>query len=546
MTAAPNAGPINNEIEQALLGALLLQDGARVAEIGGLRPEHFGVPVHGRIYQAILDTVRAGKPANPLTLGPVFEQDTTLAQFGGGQRYLTELVIPAAVALKNTPAYAAEIFDLWRRRQFIDACLDAMDRAGTVSPSDTLEDIIAGVEQSLRGVTQPRAAKATLEPTPFVLRDPREIEPRAWLYGDHLIRRYVSATVAIPGLGKSALELIEALAMVTGRPLLGVEPIEGPLRVWYYSEDPVEEIERRIAAACLHYHISADDIGGRLFIDSARAQGIVIAKKTPSGIIVIEPVVEALKAAIARRGIDVFTVDPFISCHEVPENDNGAMDFVVKKWAAIADSCNCAVELVHHVRKGSSGNGSGEYQIEDARGGGSIIAAVRSARVCNVMSKQEAEKAKIDPGQRRRYFRVDNGKANLMPPPEKGGWRKLLSRSLGNERGLRPADKVQVVTIWEWPEQAAGDRAEVSVHDLIELQQRVAAGTYRADPRADNWVGKIIAEVLGFDLLQSAARKEIHRLLQSWIESGALREVKRTDEKRRKRQFIEVGTLAQA
>jgi len=383
-----------------------------------------------------------------------------------------------------------------------------------------------------------------IEPTPFVLRDPREIEPRAWLYGDHLIRRYVSATVAIPGVGKSALEIIEALAMVTGKPLLGVEPIEGPLRVWYYSEDPREEIERRIAAACLHYHITAADIGDRLFIDSARNMGIIIAKKMPSGIVVVEPVVVALKGAITRRGIDVFQVDPFISCHEVPENDNGAMDLVVKKWAEIADAGNCAVELVHHMRKTASG-GPGEYQIEDARGGGAVIAAVRSARVCNVMTKQDAEKAKIDAAQRRLHFRVDNGKANLVPPPEKGEWRKLLGRSLGNARGLRPADNVQVVTIWEWPEQA-GDKAEVSVHDLVEVQKIVAAGKYRANAQADNWVGKVVAEVLGLDLLHRDARKQIRELLHSWLASGALREVEHTDEKRKKRRFIEVGKLVQA
>ena len=49
--------------------------------------------------------------------------------------------------------------------------------------------------------------------------------------------------------------------------------------------------------------------------------------------------------------IDAVIVDPFVSCHRVPENDNGGMDVVAKAWARIARDANCAVELVHHVQE---------------------------------------------------------------------------------------------------------------------------------------------------------------------------------------------------
>ncbi|MBX9829321.1 MAG: AAA family ATPase [Xanthobacteraceae bacterium] len=52
-----------------------------------------------------------------------------------------------------------------------------------------------------------------LAATPFVWRHPSEIPRRDWLYGHHLIRRFLSATVAPGAVGKSSLLLVEALAM---------------------------------------------------------------------------------------------------------------------------------------------------------------------------------------------------------------------------------------------------------------------------------------------------------------------------------------------
>ena len=47
--------PVNYEVEQALLSALLV-DNALMDEAGGvLKPEHFAEPVHGRIFDVIVD-----------------------------------------------------------------------------------------------------------------------------------------------------------------------------------------------------------------------------------------------------------------------------------------------------------------------------------------------------------------------------------------------------------------------------------------------------------------------------------------------------------
>ena len=43
-------------------------------------------------------------------------------------------------------------------------------------------------------------------------------------------------------------------------------------------------------------------------------------------------------AEILERRIDLLILDPFVSCHDVPENDNGAVDRVTKTWAALAEA----------------------------------------------------------------------------------------------------------------------------------------------------------------------------------------------------------------
>ena len=133
----------------------------------------------------------------------------------------------------------------------------------------------------------------------------------------------MSCTIAPGGVGKTALLCAEALAMVTGRPLLEDMP-QGRLRVWLVNlEDPVDELRRRIGATALRYGIGKDDIGDRLYLDLGRDMAIVVAADSRDGVVVNRPVVDAIRCEIAVRCIDVLIIDPFVACHALPENDNG-------------------------------------------------------------------------------------------------------------------------------------------------------------------------------------------------------------------------------
>lgn len=391
--------------------------------------------------------------------------------------------------------------------------------------------------QTVTTVVVPPVKKRRITATPYVWRPPEEIPPRAWLYGRHYIRKFLSATVAPGAAGKSSLLLLEAVAMATGRPLLNVA-IRAPLRVWVWNgEDPIEELERRLAAIMLHYGVTHGDLCHNLFLDSGRARDLIIATGLRDGAVIHEAVVDDVKAAITEHRIDVFIVDPFVTTHAVSENDNGQIATVAKTWAQIADATNCAIELVHHVRKGSNGSTGGDLSADDARGAGALVAAARSVRVINTMTTKEAEKADIDSP--RSYFRTDDGKANLAPP-EAARWHRLVSTDLGNATDDQPSDQVAVVTTWQWPDPFD----EVTVHHLREVQKRIAPGAARLDGQAKEWVGHIIADVIGVDLSDKAAKAAVKMIIKTWIANDVLRTMTKPDDKRRPREYVVPGAPA--
>jgi RecA-family ATPase len=99
----------------------------------------------------------------------------------------------------------------------------------------------------------------------------RDIPARRWIYGQHYIRGHVSVLASAGGVGKTSLQIVEALCIGTGKPLLG-EAIHEPCKVWIINlEDPLEEMQRRLAAAMLHYGVTAEEIRGRLFLDAGSA-----------------------------------------------------------------------------------------------------------------------------------------------------------------------------------------------------------------------------------------------------------------------------------
>lgn len=375
----------------------------------------------------------------------------------------------------------------------------------------------------------PREIKAT----PFVWRAAHTLSRRPYIYGRQLLRGTVSAVIAPGATGKSYLMTGTALALATGRNLLGYEVWEGPKRVWLWNlEDSGDELARGFIAAALHWNIGEADIAGRLFVDSGLdGAELKIAVSNRDGVLIAEPIVASLVTEIRARQIDVLIIDPFVSSHAVNENDNGAIDAVIKKWARIAAETNCSIILVHHSRK----NNGAETDAESARGASSMVAAARSVSTLNRMSAPEAEKWGIEGEARRRYFRVYDDKNNRAPPADQSDWFELISVSLGN--GLDGGDSIAVVVPWVSPSQAT----MLSDEDICNIQRLVGEDEWRENVQSGQWVGHAVGRALGLSLLACGEKAKVKGLIKSLITTGRLAVVRKKDANGDPRPFIIVG-----
>jgi hypothetical protein len=391
------------------------------------------------------------------------------------------------------------------------------------------------IREHLKGQVVHTPERRRITATPFVYRDPGEIPPRQMVYGRHFVRKFISGTLAPGGVGKSSNALVEAVAMATGRDLLGVVARQ-PLRVWYWGgEDPLDEIERRVAAILLHYDIQPFELADRLFIDSGRNCEIVIAQETRDGALIAEPVITDLEETIRENAIDVWILDPFVSCHQVSENDNNKIGGVMRELAMLADRTDSAGDLVHHVRK--AGPGATEITVEDGRGAKAFSDRCRSVRTLNRMSPSEALEFAVPEDRVRLLFRIDIGKSNLFPPARAAVWRLLADVSLGNGGDQLPDDHVGVVTRWDPPSLFHG----LTNADILRVQREIdRAGDYRESHLANRWVGKAVAVALDWDLTDASSRKRVGEMVKIWMRTKLLELVEETDEHRKSRTFVRV------
>jgi hypothetical protein len=405
-----------------------------------------------------------------------------------------------------------------------------------------------GQDDELHSVPRRRAVRgandgtpAAITATPFRWRDRSTIPTRPWVYGRWLLRGTVTAVVAPGGVGKSSFMAGTVLALSTGRPLLGKPVWGGAQRAWYWNlEDDAEELERQVQAAALHHRVTPEACGDRLYIDSGMEIGheLCIAMNGPDGFTIVRPVIAGLEAELRARAIDVLIVDPFVSSHSVEENDNNAIDAIVKEWARLAKRVGCAIVLVHHSKK----LGSLKVTAEASRGASSLVNAARATLVLNRMDEQEAKQFMIEgDDERRRLFTVQDDKHNRAPA-ENAEWYRMASIDLGNFDGEH-SDNVGVVTRWTPPDAFEG----VTVDHLRQVQAIIADGEFRESSQAGNWVGTAVASVLGISADKSAKadRQRISNILHQWLGNGALRIDRRMDPaKGREVPFVVVGQVA--
>ncbi|HXW27167.1 MAG TPA: replicative DNA helicase [Xanthobacteraceae bacterium] len=136
------SAPHNIEAEQALLGAILVNNEALYRVSDFLEPRHFFEPVHQNIYEIAGSLIRVGKIANPVTLKTFLPADVDIAGLTVSQ-YLARLAAEATTVI-NAEDYGRTIYDLFIRRSLIvvgeDMVNVAYEAPVDFAPRDQIED----------------------------------------------------------------------------------------------------------------------------------------------------------------------------------------------------------------------------------------------------------------------------------------------------------------------------------------------------------------------------------------------------------------------
>lgn len=141
--------PHNIEAEQNLLGALLINNEHlnKIADV--LLPEHFYMPLHSKIYDAITKFMSRGLVANPVTLKSYFANDETLKQSGtDSYEYLLNLCTNATIII-NIESFSNAIYEAALRRSLISIGSEIVQTANNENINLSPELQIETAEQRL-------------------------------------------------------------------------------------------------------------------------------------------------------------------------------------------------------------------------------------------------------------------------------------------------------------------------------------------------------------------------------------------------------------
>lgn len=287
-----------------------------------------------------------------------------------------------------------------------------------------------------------------------------EVKPREYTFGKFMAKRYVTALISPPGVGKTTFGITAALSIATGRPLLGdhFKPNPTPQNVLYWSqEDDHDEIKMRLTAALrlngLSFADTVDPGTGNsrlhLFSGTERPLHMAVFGEDRRTILPSQDA-KTIAGYIKDNDIVAAMFDPFLEFHPADENSNNEIAHVARVFRRIAIGANTSVLVVHHTRKHNAASSeSAAGDMDSGRGAGSFMGVVRVAATLYPVSEKTANEYAIPQGSRHEYVQFDDAKSNLSLI---GGHPIILKREgvpiaeLDDTIGaLTPADVTRVV-----------------------------------------------------------------------------------------------------
>jgi replicative DNA helicase len=392
--------PHNIEAEQALLGAILVNNDAfdRVSDF--LKADHFSEEMHRRIFDVAAQLIRAGKLASPITLKTFLGEH----DLGGVtvSQYLARLAAEATTII-NAEDYGRTIHDLALRRNLIvvgeDIVNAAYDAPVGASPSEQIED----AERKLYSIAETGRYEGGFQRFSDALTTAVDMAAKAHqrdgkLSGiatgladlDRLMGGLQVSDLVIvagrPGMGKTALATNIAFNIARAhegraRPDGTVETVNGGIVGFFSLEMSAEQLATRIIAeqaAVPSSKIRRGQISEPEYlriVEAARAMQTIPFYIDQSGGLSIGQLVARARRLKRQRGLDVLVIDylQLLGGSKI-RSDSRVQEVteITTGLKALAKDLNVPVLALSQLSRQVEGRDDKRPQLSDLRESGSI------------------------------------------------------------------------------------------------------------------------------------------------------------------------------
>lgn len=392
--------PHNIEAEQALLGAILVNNDAfdRVSDF--LQPEHFSEELHRKIYENASKLIRAGKIATPVTLKSFLTEQEVVPGLNVSQ-YLARLA-GEATTIVNAEDFGRLVYDLSIRRDLIaigeEIVNEAYDAAVDVAPRAQIEE----AERKLYSVAETGRYDGGFQRFQDALTTAIDMAAAAYtrdgkLSGiatglvdlDHKLGGLQKSDLIIiagrPGMGKTALATNIAFNIARAfegepQPDGSIKTINGGVVGFFSLEMSAEQLATRIIAeqsGIPSNKIRRGDIDDSDFYrirDAAQQMQTVPFYIDQTGGLSIAQLTARARRLKRQRGLDVLIVDylQLLSSSRHRENRVQELTEITTGLKALAKELNAPIVALSQLSRQVESREDKRPQLSDLRESGSI------------------------------------------------------------------------------------------------------------------------------------------------------------------------------
>lgn len=331
--------PGSVEAEGHVLAAIMF-DNTCLNQAETLKPEHFLIDSHRRIYSAMLEMAQDGTPIDLLSLKDHLEARQQLASIGG-LAYLVEMDKTYGVPRANIAWHVGKIQEKAIRRGLIHVVEAIKERAFDLTMP--LPDVLASADSDLQSISDLQVHDSKRITSMRQIPDPLSlpIEPVDWLVDGLMVMNSVTVMAAVPGAGKSSLALAITKSAILGTDFIGRAVKQLPV-LYLDRENPKSLVQDRLA---------------RMF----GAQSLV----PYWGLWLDDPpplLNDPRLLRIAKEDKPLIVVDSLIRFHESDENDTTEMSKQLGHLRAL-QAAGATVLVLHHSGKAEGNWSRGSIDI---------------------------------------------------------------------------------------------------------------------------------------------------------------------------------------